>query len=144
MLYDHYGPQEGSGLRSNIVHLGDPNDIATIEVDGEYQSVPLNLRDALHGVRHASDAMTLWADAVCINQEDLQEQEQQVRLMASIFGQAEHVVAWLGEDDGDASAVSALIQNMAKSIREQMSSLGGIENLPEVLPDDLVNYDHST
>src|ERR1700733_7795431 len=98
---------------------GDQKDIAMITVDGKNQPVTVNLRDFLQRVRRISDARILWADAVCINQEDLEERGQQVRLMASIFSNAEHVVAWLGKDDGDANAVSTLIQNTAKSIREQ-------------------------
>lgn len=123
---------------------GDPNDIAMITVDGKNQPVTVNLRDVLQRVRHISDARILWADAVCINQEDLEERGQQVRLMASIFSSANHVVAWLGKDDGDVNAVSTLIQNTAMSIREQLESPGGSENIPEVLPDDLVLYDHPT
>lgn len=123
---------------------GDQKDIVMITVDGKNQPVTVNLRDVLQRVRHISDARILWADAVCINQEDLEERDQQVRLMASIFSNADHVVAWLGKDDGDANAVSTLIQNTTKSIREQSKSLGGIKNIPEVMPDDLVLYDYPT
>ncbi|KAH9205650.1 heterokaryon incompatibility, partial [Leptodontidium sp. 2 PMI_412] len=38
----------------------------------------------------------IWADAVCINQEDNQEKAVQVRMMTRIYESASHVVASLG------------------------------------------------
>jgi hypothetical protein len=38
----------------------------------------------------------LWADAICINQNDLPERSQQVSIMRKIFKQAERVLSWLG------------------------------------------------
>lgn len=39
----------------------------------------------------------MWID-VCVNQEDLEERSQQVRLMKDIYSQTWQVVVWLGED----------------------------------------------
>ncbi|KAI0967601.1 heterokaryon incompatibility protein-domain-containing protein [Xylaria arbuscula] len=44
----------------------------------------------------------LWADAVCINQDDLPERTSQVELMARIFAGASRVLAWLGWEEGEA------------------------------------------
>ncbi|KAF2804654.1 uncharacterized protein BDZ99DRAFT_575297 [Mytilinidion resinicola] len=54
-------------------------------------------------LRHIGKGMELrlWADAICINQEDLDERTSQVRMMKNIFESAEHVLAWLGPDDAD-------------------------------------------
>lgn len=41
----------------------------------------------------------LWIDALCINQADHIEREEQVRLMSDIYANAETVLIWLGEDD---------------------------------------------
>jgi hypothetical protein len=45
----------------------------------------------------------MWVDAVCIDQENDQEKEHQIQLMAKIYGQASRVIVWLGEaaDDSD-------------------------------------------
>jgi hypothetical protein len=123
---------------------GDPKNTVMITVDEKNQPVTVNLRDVLLRARHKSDTRILWADAICINQEDLVERAQQIRLMPSIFGNAEHVLAWLGKDDGDAEEVSTLIHETATSVREQIKSLGGIKNMPEVQPGDLVRYNPST
>jgi len=44
----------------------------------------------------------LWIDAICINQEDVDEKTQQVRIMNEIYRAARRVSVWLGRpDDGD-------------------------------------------
>lgn len=42
---------------------------------------------------------TIWIDAVCIDQNDLNEREQQVRLMKDIFSKASLTIVWLGESE---------------------------------------------
>jgi hypothetical protein len=44
-----------------------------------------------------------WVDALCINQKDAEERDEQVRRMKSIYRDAERVVIWLGdyEEPGD-------------------------------------------
>ncbi|KAI6084106.1 heterokaryon incompatibility protein-domain-containing protein [Hypoxylon rubiginosum] len=42
----------------------------------------------------------LWADAICIDQNNLAERGHQVKLMASVFSGAFYVIAWLGEPTG--------------------------------------------
>jgi hypothetical protein len=55
-----------------------------------------NCESALRHLRHARRVVTLWVDAICINQEDLIERAQQVSLMAAIYRQAHEVIIWLG------------------------------------------------
>ncbi|KAI1085372.1 heterokaryon incompatibility protein-domain-containing protein [Whalleya microplaca] len=43
--------------------------------------------------------LPLWADAVCINQSDPEEQSRQVIRMASIYSSAANVISWVGEPD---------------------------------------------
>lgn len=43
------------------------------------------------------DVMTLWVDAICINQSDIPERNSQVRQMAAIYRGAKAVRVWLGE-----------------------------------------------
>ena len=40
-----------------------------------------------------------WIDALCINQDDIQEKNEQVKLMRTIYGKAARVCVWLGEPD---------------------------------------------
>jgi hypothetical protein len=58
-----------------------------------------NLYSALRQLRHPHSYRSLWVDQLCINQEDLLERSQQVRLMSQIYRSADRVVVWLGEDN---------------------------------------------
>jgi hypothetical protein len=62
--------------------------------------VQANLFNALKHLRYESGASRfIWADALCINQEDTEERAQQVSIMREIYSCAEDVSIWLGEDD---------------------------------------------
>ncbi|KAF5717618.1 amidase [Fusarium globosum] len=52
--------------------------------------------EALTSLRESRQPLTIWVDAICINQEDASEKEQQIVLMGSIFTLAETVYVWLG------------------------------------------------
>jgi hypothetical protein len=55
-----------------------------------------NLRDALLQLRKLDDERVLWIDAICINQDDIPERNQQVRNMPHIYSRAQMVLVWLG------------------------------------------------
>lgn len=52
--------------------------------------------EALTSLRQSCRPLTIWVDAICINQEDNSEREQQIMLMGSIFTLAKTVYVWLG------------------------------------------------
>ena len=62
--------------------------------NGEYINVTPNLLAALLHLR-GRQPVTLWIDAVCINQEDVKERNCQVRLMSQIYQKARQVIVWL-------------------------------------------------
>ena len=87
---------------------GDGRKIAQIEVDDIRVAVTASLGQALRQTRgHMSSqmdmgydfswALPIWADAICINQEDNNEREEQVCLMGDIYSSAHHVLVWLGD-----------------------------------------------
>ncbi|KAK5119659.1 hypothetical protein LTR85_007488 [Meristemomyces frigidus] len=47
--------------------------------------------------RHHAKHLSLWIDAICINQESLQERSAQVQRMADIYRQSQRLIVWLGE-----------------------------------------------
>lgn len=63
--------------------------------------VTRNLHAALIHLRDPLLERVLWIDAVCINQRDDDEKGHQVALMARIYGLAQRVVVWLGEEGDD-------------------------------------------
>jgi len=66
------------------------------------------LHRALRDLRHeVGGSRALWADGICINQDDLEERQKQVAMMGHIYRQAARVVTYIGpETDGSSSALS--------------------------------------
>ena len=57
-----------------------------------------SLHEALCERRRRGSTALLWADAVCINQDNEQEKTSQVRLMRDIYARADRVIIWLGKE----------------------------------------------
>lgn len=78
--------------------------------NGQNLPITTNLAQALRKLRFPTTTRLLWADAVCINQQDIQERNHQVQLMKEIYSKSTGVVVWLGEDpDGHGkNAISAM------------------------------------
>ncbi|KAK3366187.1 heterokaryon incompatibility protein-domain-containing protein [Lasiosphaeria ovina] len=92
--------------------------------NGERVRITTNLRAALLRVRKPDQPRTLWADSICINQEDVEERFQQVSLMAQIYTKAETVLAHVGDDDGGhAPAASSLITEIGTMIQNTLATL---------------------
>ena len=62
--------------------------------DRFYINVTSNLLGALVQLR-SQELVTIWIDAICINQEDIDERSSQVRLMARIYAGAEEIIVWI-------------------------------------------------
>ncbi|KAL9602686.1 MAG: hypothetical protein Q9219_001676 [cf. Caloplaca sp. 3 TL-2023] len=77
---------------------GDATERSQLSIDGKKLSITSNLDTALRYLRAQNGPRTLWVDAVCIDQNDLDERNQQVALMRDVYSKASQVVAWLGEE----------------------------------------------
>jgi hypothetical protein len=66
--------------------------------DGDILLLTQSIHDALNRVRLPDLPRRLWADQVCINQNDIPERSQQVKLMNLIYKNAKRVLIWLGRD----------------------------------------------
>jgi hypothetical protein len=78
---------------------GTPEEHHEILCNGLSIAIQPNLSAALRRLRFQRSARMIWADAICINQNDNVEKSHQVPLMGSIYSSAERVVVWLGHGD---------------------------------------------
>jgi hypothetical protein len=77
---------------------GDNAKEGNITVNGRTLRIKPNLEEALRYLRPQHQSMTLWVDAICINQDDILERNHQVQNMKALYSQAAVVFAWIGAD----------------------------------------------
>lgn len=102
---------------------GDPTDVRPIVCNGQVKHITRNLWNFLLQcwVRTYGELKTntfseivsfsrsMWIDAVCINQDDLDEKGQQVQQMGRIYSEAARVIMWLGPHSEIAEDVQDVI-----------------------------------
>jgi hypothetical protein len=80
-----------------------------ITCDGIEFKTTENCYNALLRLRYPHQKRILWVDAICIDQTNVLERNQQVQLMRRIYNQANRVLIWLGvEANGSAQAIAML------------------------------------
>lgn len=96
---------------------GDPTQTVVISCDGKPLEITFNLYWALVRIRSVSCEKVLWADAICINQTDLEERSNQVTFMAALYENAKLVYICMGDaEDGNEVQVQTVIDD-AKKLR---------------------------
>jgi len=88
---------------------GEPSITEAILVNGKTFEATTNLELALRSLRGDLNGKSLWVDAICINQQDIEERSQQVPLMRLLYSRAERVIIWLGQED---LAIKILMKEM--------------------------------
>lgn len=84
----------------------------TLVVNGEAIPARENLLSALRAFRRRKDTAYLWVDAVCINQDDLDEKMTQIKLMGDIYSLAERTVIWLGPAENDSDVAMDAVRDL--------------------------------
>ncbi|EFQ25166.1 heterokaryon incompatibility protein [Colletotrichum graminicola] len=105
---------------------GDPSQQQQIRVSGHEVFVTKNLFDALRHFRLPDQELMLWADALCINQGDLEERADQVQLMREIYSRAATVLVWLGldGDEGQAARAIPLMESIHQACEDRARARG--------------------
>ncbi|KAJ0116387.1 hypothetical protein J7T55_007367 [Diaporthe amygdali] len=94
-----------------------------------------NLRAALLKLRHTNSVRIIWVDAICINQDDVNERNHQVHIMKRIFSRAASVIVWLGPESPSYREAMELIIDCNRPINSKAllshkeDSLIGLSNI---------------
>lgn len=99
---------------------GDPKVTSQILIDGQPVQVTTNLESALRHLAtqpwdNEDSGLSVWVDAVCINQQDEAERAQQVSQMKEIFTHASQTAIWLGPASGDSALAIDTMHTMSKT-----------------------------
>jgi hypothetical protein len=119
----HMGPDQ------NYIALsytwGDRSTTLPITVNGETMQVTTNLESALRYLRvEFGPTFLFWIDAVCINQEDVDERTHQVGMMREIYKSALYVVTWLGPAADDSDRLLDFLNDVGRKAHE--NNLNGL------------------
>jgi len=97
---------------------GDLGSIISVNNVSFPRPIQKNLEFSLREIRDESENVTLWIDALCINQDDTTEKGHQVAMMRNIFREADTVIAWLGPAADNSELAMDLIADKMK-LREK-------------------------
>ncbi|KAI8623637.1 HET-domain-containing protein [Xylariaceae sp. FL1651] len=105
--YDALSYTWGSNEKTHSIQIGDTK-----------LSITANLHQALTHLRHKDTPRFVWADAICINQDDIPERNEQVKKMAQIYSSASEVIIWLGPEEEDVSLAIEEIRQVDSAITQ--------------------------
>ncbi|PTD07843.1 Ankyrin-3 [Fusarium culmorum] len=86
-----------------------------VQCDGQKIFITPNCKAAMEKLRLRDKSRYLWIDAICINQTNEQERNQQVAIMGNIYRAAQRVVMWLGEETETIRAAFEMLPTVAKA-----------------------------
>lgn len=88
-----------------------------------------SLHDALCDLRATADSSegrTLWADAICIDQQNIRELQDQVSIIGFIYRKASRVIMYIGPERDDSTLAISIARKLVNqaSITSSFSSEG--------------------
>jgi hypothetical protein len=102
---------------------GNPTRTHEILLEGQKLGITENLFKAIQDLqRDAIGEIYLWADAICINQDDQTERSCQILLMREIYHSAASVNIWLGPSNDDGRRCMRFIADLAGYIYDGTTS----------------------
>ncbi|KAI0400624.1 heterokaryon incompatibility protein-domain-containing protein [Xylaria palmicola] len=97
--------------------------------NGERIDITPNLWAALTHIWRNWPKKRLWVDAICINQNDIQERNQQVTMMGDIYSTARCVVVWLGESTEKSNELFQLLEHKRREPESSRYTTEDVWNL---------------
>lgn len=109
-----------------------------IHCDGKRLYITENLKDALVRVRLPDRPRMVWADSVCIDQDNPDEKGHQVQFMGNIYSNASRVLICLGNDDEEhAQKAFSLIKDVSEMVAKTLTECEQTDDsFPYFAPDD--------
>jgi hypothetical protein len=111
---------------------GDVKDLTAITCDNGILNITKNLAGALQIFRLSKQTRILWADSICINQQDIFERNSQVLLMADLYRNAEEVLIWLGPADEHTDLAFECINMLLERVLPRIEELNHWEDSGKV------------
>ena len=98
--------------------------------DGRVIRITKSLSNVLRRLRLPHKRRKLWADGICINQDDLEEKGHQVAIMGDIYRSAKCVLIYIGsEDNGHGPLACSLVDDVNRMIDETFKHFEKAQNV---------------
>lgn len=118
-----------------------------IFLNGKTHQITANLSDALYQCRQADKSQVLWADSICIDQDNPKEKNHQVYMMGRIYASSQRTLICLGTDSDNrdhARDALGVISDTTRMIQEEFQRPGFSwepNSFPWPLPEDPLVHD---
>jgi hypothetical protein len=107
--------------------------------DGADLAITSNLAQALRRIRARlppGEPTRIWADGICINQTDVRERNQQIRLMRRIYSQCQLGLVHLGEQADGSEKIPKFLNRLAPGVMSDKGAVAHYHDNP-LLPDEI-------
>jgi hypothetical protein len=91
---------------------GKDTSTSTIILNGQKMNIRSTLAAILRDLRKEGQAVPIWIDAICINQDDIEERDRQLPRMARIYDCAAGVVSYTGSASSDSDLALELVTEL--------------------------------
>jgi hypothetical protein len=89
---------------------GDETDKRAISIGGKKLGITASLDCALRHIRDRRRMLHVWADGICINQNDVDDRNLQVSQMRSVYSAARHTIIFLGLSSPQCDLIFQVLQ----------------------------------
>ena len=89
--------------------MSEQSELSTLQI-GQH------LMKALRYLRYTDKPRTLWIDAICIDQKNTAERNEQVKQMDRIYKLAERVIVWLGEESPSSKLAITTLEFLGRQV----------------------------
>ena len=101
---------------------GDTTTKMKVYCNGDAMLIGTNLYTVLWRLRAMSTRDWLWADAICIHQDNDDEKSAQVKMMTEIYAYAQQTIIWLGEQEKNDASALELCYKLSEAFDIDLSS----------------------
>lgn len=112
---------------------GDSTPCKTIIIDDATLQIPLNTDRALRRAILWHDSDRIWIDAICIDQKNTEERNQQVALMGHVYSGGTGNIVYLGEPDSMTTTAIMNIKTLLQEVCQDIDGLGDGGTLTDLL-----------
>ncbi|KAE9375834.1 hypothetical protein N431DRAFT_403842, partial [Stipitochalara longipes BDJ] len=120
-----YSLQSPPEYRALSYCWGDARKKRIIQCNDQTFEVTTSLYSCLQDLRQVEENLVLWIDAICINQLDLAEREQQVGIMHQIYSLANEIPIWVGPGNQSTDLAMAACNEIMGSLQLYLLLAGG-------------------